>query len=108
MSYPVVVNDKPIKHYPIGLLLAFPGIHIITVILIPPPLHFNLRIRQLILPRREHLHRARLELRDQCLRVERVVRQQVRGGFGEVPRDKHHTHRRRLGDGGAQNNFAAA
>jgi len=58
-------------------------------------------MRQLIFPRREHLHRARLELRDQRLRVERIVRQQVRGGFGEVPGDEHHTHRRLLGHGGA-------
>jgi hypothetical protein len=39
----------------------------------------------IIFPRREHLHRARLELGDQRLRVERVVRQQVRGGSAVAP-----------------------
>ena len=36
-------------------------------------------------PSRGRLAPARLELRDQRLRVERVVGQQIRGGFGEVP-----------------------
>jgi hypothetical protein len=67
------------------------------------------RVGKIAFPRREHLHRTRLVLRDQRLRVERVVREQIRGGFGEVPGDEHHTHRRlpfdklrtSLGHGGA-------
>jgi len=41
-------------------------------------------MRQLIFPRGKDLHRARLELRNQRLRVERVVRQQVRGWVLQV------------------------
>ena len=71
------------------------------LVLISSSLYNYIWIGKIAFPRRKHLHRARLELGDQRLRVERVVRQQVRGGFGEVPGDEGNAHRRRLGDGGA-------
>ena len=58
----------------------------------PPPLH----------PRGEHLHRARLELGDLRLWIERVVCEEICGGFGEVPGDECHAHCRLLSDRGAQ------
>jgi hypothetical protein len=42
------------------------------------PLFTNLRIRQLIIPRREDLHRAGFKLGYLCLQVERVIGQQIR------------------------------
>ena len=63
-----------------------------TTNLIPTPPHHCTRIRQFLLPRGKHLHGARLELGDFRLRVECVVRQQVRGGFGEVEGDEDHAH----------------
>jgi len=42
-------------------------------------------MRELILPCREHLHGAGFELGNQRLRVERIVRQQVRGGGAVAP-----------------------
>ena len=56
----------------------------------------HLRIQLILLPNWAYLHRASLELRDQRLRVEGVIRQQVRGGLGEMPEDEHDAHGRVL------------
>lgn len=60
--------------------------------LISPSHHNILSIRQLLLPRWGHLHRARLELKDFRLWVERVVGEQICGGFSEMPWDEHHVY----------------
>jgi len=64
-------------------------------------------MRQLIFHHREHLNCASFELRDQCLRVERIVLQRIRG-FGKVLEDEHYARRRHLGHGAVENNLAAA
>jgi hypothetical protein len=52
--------------------------------LISPTLQNNFRIQQITFPCREHLHRARLELGNLRLRVERVVGEQIRGRFSKT------------------------
>ena len=50
-----------------------------------PSFHQNiLRIYQPVFPRREHMHGARLELGDLRLGIERIVRQEIRGGFSDL------------------------
>lgn len=63
-----------IRNFDNYLLLQF-GLGEGRVELIPSSIHNILRVRQVTFPRGEHLHRARLELGNLRLGVERVVRQ---------------------------------